>query len=294
MLKGIDISEHNWTTPINFPKVKAAGIDFAIIRLGLGTSTLDKKFIDNVNGCLNAGIMVKGVYHFSYALAQRDAIQEARFAVSQMPIVGLGKDIPIFFDFEYDTLRYAKDLGRILGPADANAHALAFCDEIEASGYPVGIYFNSDFYNNWYDHNLLAQYINWVADYNIHYNATTFPYRFRQYTDKGNVDGITGDVDMDLFFQEDPIIETEEKAMTIDITDAQLDELIDRMNRRLASRIEDGYAKEANDKTVKIGIFGDSNKDGILDGPQCFVRRQELSIVLDRIGILTWLLAVKK
>ena len=100
--KGIDISY--WQGNVDFAKVKADGIQFAILREGY-RQTVDSNFHTYVQGCKNAGIPVLGVYHFSYALNADQAKQEAVFCLDQVKKAGLGKDVIIFFDFEYDTIK---------------------------------------------------------------------------------------------------------------------------------------------------------------------------------------------
>ena len=79
MLKGIDVSENNGY--VNWNAVKAAGMDFAIIRLGFGNRHLDTNFYENVNGALAAGLKI-GVYYYSYALDEAAARSEAGYMLS--------------------------------------------------------------------------------------------------------------------------------------------------------------------------------------------------------------------
>lgn len=85
MLKGVDVSENNGY--VDWNAVKAAGMDFAIIRLGFGNRHLDTNFYENVNGALAAGLKI-GVYYYSYALDEAAARSEARYMISVLKMRG--------------------------------------------------------------------------------------------------------------------------------------------------------------------------------------------------------------
>ena len=204
--KGIDISY--WQGDVNFAKVKADDVQFAIIREGY-RQTVDKKFHEYVQGCKNNGIPVVGVYHFSYALNVDQARNEAAFCIEQVKKAGLGKDTVIFFDFEYDTITKAKDQGVTLGSKECNAHTKAFCEYITSQGYKAGIYANLDYYKNMYDKELLKKYIFWLADYS---GEADFACAFHQYTNKGKVSGINGNVDMNYSYETTEEVKNMSKA----------------------------------------------------------------------------------
>lgn len=195
MEKGIDISY--WQGNVDFAKVKAAGIQFAIIREGY-RQTVDENFAAYVKGCKDNGIKIRGVYHFSYALNAEQAKQEAKFCIEQMQKVGLGKDVIVFFDFEYDTITKAKNQGVTLGSKECNAHTKTFCEYVESQGYKAGIYSNIDYYKNMYDKSLLGKYVFWLADYS---GNPDYSCMFHQYTSSGKVAGISGNVDLDYFYE---------------------------------------------------------------------------------------------
>lgn len=204
--KGIDISY--WKGDVNFAKVKADGVQFAIIREGY-RQTVDKKFHEYVQGCKNNGIPVVGVYHFSYALNVDQVRNEAAFCIEQVKKAGLGKDTVIFFDFEYDTITKAKDQGVTLGSKECNAHTKAFCEYVTSQGYKAGIYANLDYYKNMYDKELLKKYIFWLADYT---GEADYACAFHQYTNKGEVNGINGNVDMNYSYETTEEVKNMSKA----------------------------------------------------------------------------------
>lgn len=193
-LKGIDISEHQGS--IDFTKVKKDGIQFVIIREGR-RQVDDDRFFENVKGCKNNSIPILGVYHFCYALDESQALAEAKYCVNNVKKAGLGKDTIIFYDFEYDTVTKAKNKGVTLTSKHCNAFTKVFCEYVEKQGYKAGIYCNNDYYNHWYDTNLLKKYVFWLADYTGEPDHTC---AIQQYTSKGKVNGINGNVDMNYYF----------------------------------------------------------------------------------------------
>ena len=192
--RGADIS--TWQGNVDFNKVKASGIQFLILRSSY-RQTVDGRFHGYVKAAKAAGIPIRGVYHFSYALNVEQAKQEAIFCISQLEAAGLGKDVIVFFDFEYDTITKAKAAGVTLGRAECNAHTKVFCECVTEKGYKAGIYSNIDYYRNMFDHELLDKYVFWLADWS---GEADYPCDFHQYTSKGTVDGIKGNVDMNYRF----------------------------------------------------------------------------------------------
>lgn len=190
-LKGVDIS--TWQGNVDFKKVKASGIQFAIIRSGY-SQTIDDKFYANVRGAKEAGLPVYGVYHFSYARNIEAAKQEAATCLAAVEKAGLGKNTIIFFDFEYDSVNNAKKYGIILGRSECIQLSKTFCEFVESQGYRAGIYCNVDYYRTMYDPALIAKYVFWLADWspNPEYKCD-----FHQYSKKGVVSGINGYVDLD-------------------------------------------------------------------------------------------------
>lgn len=196
--KGIDIS--TWQGTVDFAKVKADGIQFVILREGY-RQAIDNKFLEYVQGCQKAGIPVLGVYHFSYALNVEQAKQEAVSCVNNMKKAGLGKDVIVFFDLEYDSVDKAKAQGVTIGKAECIAHTKAFCEQVTALGYKAGIYSNLDYYNRMYSKDLIDKYVFWLACWSDSQNPAMDCVVW-QYSSKGKVNGISGNVDMDWFFGE--------------------------------------------------------------------------------------------
>ena len=197
MKKGIDISK--WQGNVDFSKVKKE-VDFVILREGY-RKQIDPKFLEYVKGCKNNGIPVVGVYHFCYATSEAGAVEEAKSCIANIEKAGLAKkDIVVFFDFEYDTVKQAKDQGVTLGKKQCIAFTRAFCDYVESKGYTAGVYSNLDYYKNMYDKETIGKYVYWLADYTL---GPDVKCTYHQYTSSGKVSGISGNVDMNYYYGED-------------------------------------------------------------------------------------------
>lgn len=195
MKKGIDISK--WNGKIDFIQVKKSGVDFVIIREGY-RKQIDPRFLEYVEESKKAGLIVLGIYHFLYTRSVDDAILEAQSAISNAKKAGLNPDeIIIFSDYEYDTVNDAKEAGIIMTKEDCNAHVQTFCAEVTRLGYKAGIYTNLDYYKHYYTAETISQYPIWLADYT---DGPDFSCIVQQYTSKGSVPGISGNVDMNYYY----------------------------------------------------------------------------------------------
>lgn len=193
--KAIDISYYQGS--IDFEKVKNSGIEAVIIREGYRNS-IDKKFFEYVEQAKKAGLEIFGIYHFSYALNETQAKDEADLTITNAILADLDPEkIYIFYDFEYDTVKKAAALGINLGRAECNAHTEAFCKRLESLGCKPGIYTNLDYHKNWYDRDLLQKYAVWLADYT---GDPDFDCLVQQYSNVGSVPGISGNVDLDYIY----------------------------------------------------------------------------------------------
>ena len=159
-MRGIDVSSHQGK--IDWKSVKTSGIEFVIIRAGYGRSTKDICFEGNIKKAKELGIKV-GVYWFSYALDEADAREEADFCCSIIKPYKL--DLPIFYDFEYDTERYAMEHNVTFKKDSRTAIIKAFCDRIEENGYHCGVYLNRDYIKYRLNFDALRAYPLWLADW---------------------------------------------------------------------------------------------------------------------------------
>ena len=164
MKKGIDVSEHNGN--INFAAVKAAGIEFAMIRAGYGWTTQDKKFEQNVNGFLQAGIKV-GAYWFLYCTNVQEAIKNADKCIEVLSKFKGKITFPIGCDYEYDSDSYSERQGVKQNKASRTAMIEAFCDRLEEAGYYVSLYLNKDYIVNKVNYSELTQFDLWLAHWDV-------------------------------------------------------------------------------------------------------------------------------
>lgn len=199
IFKGIDISA--WQGAPDFAKVKADGVQFVIARAGYGSNNIDKQFKRNAAECNRVGIPF-GVYWFSYALTAAQAAQEAHYCLEAVKPYRL--EYPVFFDLEYDTVRYAKDNGVTITKALATQMATAFCAEIEKAGYYAANYANNDYLSHMLDQGVLSRFDLWYAWYNSTCNRSDAG--VWQYGSTGKVNGISGNVDVDYSMKDYPSI----------------------------------------------------------------------------------------
>lgn len=167
-MRGIDISRHN--TIRSFPALRAEGIEFCIVRAGYGTS-VDPKFAGYIKSARDAGMLV-GVYWFCYA---RDTVEARREAeVCANTLNGYKLDLPVFYDFEYDTERYAKKHKVTYNPKLRTDIIETFCNEMTKHGYKAGVYTNPDYWLYKLNADRLSKYSLWIASYKSKDGKATF------------------------------------------------------------------------------------------------------------------------
>jgi GH25 family lysozyme M1 (1,4-beta-N-acetylmuramidase) len=193
MQKIIDVSK--WQGLIDYDKVAKSGkVDGVILRSSIGNTT-DEKFYEYADGFHKAGIPVIGIYHFSHAIDPSAASKEAALAVSNAEKAGLPKNTLIFLDFEYESLDNLKNccLGIKADEIKSKIDEIAkkFCFMVEAGGYKAGIYFNPDFYKNWFNTKTISKYTKWLAEWK---SSKSLECDIWQYGTI-NVPGINGSVD---------------------------------------------------------------------------------------------------
>lgn len=202
----IDVSEHNTVT--DWRAVKADGIEGVIIRAGYGRGNVDKKFREHITGALAAGLYV-GIYWFSYAYSADMAEAEAYYCMNTVSDVVSWKDItlPVFWDFEGDSMNFANKCGVDVSRETLVDMAEAFCDALESEGHMPGIYSNLD-YEKRYGLLTVAEqngYSVWYAQYNYNMDSSVPEPDMWQYTSGGQVNGISGNIDMNKLLNPDII-----------------------------------------------------------------------------------------
>ena len=192
---GIDVSK--WNGTIDWNAVKNSGVSYVIIRCGYRGSTTgamieDPVFKSNIKGATAAGLKV-GVYFFSQAVNEVEAVEEASMVLGL--IKGYNISYPVFLDVESSG-------GRADGISAATRTAVckAFCQTIQNSGYKAGIYANKTWFNSYMDTPSLTGYKLWLAQYAAAPTYTRTKYDLWQYSSKGKVSGIGGNVDMNISY----------------------------------------------------------------------------------------------
>ena len=191
---GIDVSK--WNGTIDWTAVKNSGISYVIIRSGYrgssqGTLIADPKFTTNIKGATAAGLKV-GVYFFTQAVDEREAVEEASMVLEQIKNYKIS--YPVFLDVEPSGGRADS-----ISSETRTAVCKAFCQTIQGAGYTAGIYANKTWLETKLDPGALSAYKIWLAQYA---SAPTYTGRYDlwQYRATGKVSGISGNVDMNLSY----------------------------------------------------------------------------------------------
>lgn len=242
-IKGIDVS--HWQGAIDWSKVKQAGIGFAIIKAGGSDAGfyMDSKWEANYKGAKAASIPV-GAYYF----VGKDCVNAAAGKADAERFIQLlkGKQLeyPVYMDNE------AQPASARAGITEAT---IAFCETMEAAGYFVGVYgsTNSGFKERM-DDSKLGAYTHWVAQYT---DKCTYAgkYGIWQYTSKGSVDGIAGNVDLDIAYQDFPTVIKSggfngyKKENVTQNTSGQRDTVVSQAQSWIGKKESDGSHKEIID-----------------------------------------------
>lgn len=194
-LKGIDVSKHQGT--IDWEKVADDEVSYAFLRAGFrgsseGKLVEDEYFVENIEGALENGIDV-GIYFYTQAITEKEAIEEAKFVLDLIEPYDV--KYPIVFDIEESESNNARTAQ--MTKEENTKATIAFLETIKAAGYTPMVYGNLKTFMIMLDLNQLEQYDKWFAYYNT---SVYFPYEFSiwQYSSKGKVNGIKGDVDMNV------------------------------------------------------------------------------------------------
>lgn len=191
---GIDVSK--WNGEIDWKAVAGAGVDFAIIRCGYrgsatGALVEDPYFKQNIAGATQNGIKV-GVYFFTQAVSEAEAVEEASMAISL--VQGYHLQLPIFIDTEESGGR-----GDKLTKAQRTSVVKAFCETVKNAGFRAGVYASKSWYEDSLNAGELSSYHIWVARYATECGYTGH-YDIWQHTDKGTIPGIKGKVDLNICY----------------------------------------------------------------------------------------------
>ena len=251
--KGIDVSK--WQGTIDWEKVKAGGVEFAMLRAGYGQGNPDAQFERNAAECERLGIPF-GVYWFSYALTPEMAAQEARFCAQAAAKYRLS--YPMAYDFEYDSADYAAEKGVAVTKELASGLARAFCNEAKALGYYPMVYANPNYLAAYFDEGIPKEFDIWLARWPKDPDPAVEPAQsggMWQYSSGGSVAGISGRVDLNAAYKDYPaLIAPEEEE-------------------------HGGYASEA--ERAREWVMARGISDG--SSPQAAATRQEVWVMLYRM-----------
>lgn len=200
---GVDVCSYQGQ--IDWQQVAAAGVEYAIIRVGgRGWGPEGKLYTDeyaqiNYDGAKAAGLQV-GTYFFSQATTVEEAQEEAQYVLQIMD--GWELEMPVVFDWEQiPTWTDPESRTAEMDARTVTDCTVAFCEEIRAAGYMPMFYTNTHQYETFLYATEVDSYGVWAAQYS---DRLTFPYYLNmwQYTDSGTVPGIAGEVDLNLYFPE--------------------------------------------------------------------------------------------
>ena len=193
---GIDVSKYQ--SGIDWDQVKAQGIDFVFIRIGFrgygeaGTINADPSFEEHIKGAQAAGLDV-GVYFFSQAVNEEEAVEEAEFVIARLKDYEL--QMPVVYDPE--TIKDAAARTDDVSGEQFTANTIAFCNTIRENGYEPMVYSNMLWEAFELDLSRMPEIPIWYADYEP-YPQTPYHFEIWQYSEKGQIDGIEGAVDLNL------------------------------------------------------------------------------------------------
>lgn len=197
--KGIDVSK--FQGEIDWELVKEDGVEFAILRAGYrgygnGKLVLDEMFLQNLEETEEQNIDI-GVYFYSQAISKEEAIEEAKMVIEALR--GYDVTYPVVLDTEIPSGDGART--ESLTNEERTEYILAFCETVEEAGYTPMVYSNLNWFILKTDFKALSKYDIWLANYDT---QPYFPYDFQmwQYTEKGKVNGIEGDVDLNICFKD--------------------------------------------------------------------------------------------
>lgn len=196
---GIDVSGHNGN--IDWLKVKESGIKFVYLRVGFrgygneGHIIKDELFENYYQDAKKVGLKI-GVYFFSQAISHLEAMEEAFFTLKQIQHKQI--DLPIAYDLE--DIDYDKARIDVASEKRRTECALVFCQKIKENNKQALIYANKYWLNNVYNPNLILNYPLWYAQYDS-LPDSDYPFFIWQYSDKGKVEGIDKETDLNLLFQ---------------------------------------------------------------------------------------------
>ena len=247
LYQGPDISTHNGNVDIK--RVRDAGYKRIGIRAGFGKNNTDQKFNKNALACVNLKEPVI-LYWFSYAYNEEMAAKDAEYAVEHAK--KYWDKCPIAFDLEYDSVRYARTKGVDINKELATKMAVSFLRRVKELGYIPVIYTNKDYLRNYFDYDKITIQVGKVYVWYARYASSITPSEKNladiwQFTSKGTIPGINGNVDVNEFYTDFETV-TKEPEENIKCN-------INILNFQVAAN-NDGYIDENGFLLKEDGIDG--------------------------------------
>lgn len=265
LYEGPDISAHQGVVDVK--RIRDAGCKRVGIRVGYGRGNVDQRYVSNAQACFNLGVPVL-LYWFSYAFTVVMAMDEARYATAQA--AKFWQSCPIAFDFEYDSVNYARKKGVAITKNLATDMAIAFLRRVKEAGYVPVIYTNRDYLRNYFDMSRitaeLGQAYVWYARYiqSLPASEADIPDVW-QYTSKGRLPGVSGNVDLNRFY-------TDFSGATVP-ADRKDESNLNILAFQAASNA-DGYLDADGNPLVEDGI----------DGPRTQHVRRQINLKAQKLG----------
>lgn len=247
LYEGPDLSYHNGD--VNIKRIRDAGCRRIGIRAGYGRNNVDQKYVTNALACYNLDVNVF-LYWFSYAFTPAMAEEEAGYAIIQA--AKYWKQCPIAFDFEYDSVNYARKNGVSITRPIATDMAIAFLRRVRDAGYIPLLYTNRDYLYNYFDMGRITKELGTVYLWYARYiqalpKVEADTAEIWQYTSVGRLDGVQGNVDMNRFY-------TDFNGISVKT------ELEGKCNLNIqgfqAAANEDGYRDADGNRLAEDGIDG--------------------------------------
>lgn len=213
--RGIDISAHQGN--INWDLVRTT-VDAVIVRAGYGRNNIDQKWVPNIEAIRGTALDL-GVYWFSYAYSVEMAYMEGKYAALAVQKKIGSRRVPIAFDLEYDSVEYAAKKGVIIDRNAATQYAISFLTAVKESGYRPMLYTNIDYLRRYFNWDAIVHAVPgtllWLAQWRQTEPDLGEDIAVWQYSSKGSVTGISGNVDMDVVYVDLEIIDPGEDPQPV-------------------------------------------------------------------------------
>ena len=212
---GIDVSK--WQGTIDWKKVKADGIDFAFIRCGntsLSSFSMnsDPRFEENVKNAYAAGVKV-GVYYYSGATSVSEAKKEGNYVLKLIKPYKSKISLPVVMDYETNGDDRIYSCYQKTSKATRTTFVQSFCDILEDAGFDGGVYASKAWLTDFFNMSKLEEYSTWVAQWSSS-TSYAYDYDFWQYSDAGEVNGISSTVDCNFWYTNTKISASSSSAST--------------------------------------------------------------------------------